>query len=81
MPNNGHVYVIFCIDVTFEMITVLSRNSFIQLISWKWMPGFFISNGKKGKESKIEERQRERVCVRGSMLQQEKDNVGNKTEC
>jgi hypothetical protein len=40
----------------------------------------FIANGKKWKESKIAERQRERACVRGSVLQQEKDSVGNKTD-
>jgi hypothetical protein len=30
----------------------------------KGLPGIFISNGKKGKESKTAERQRESVCVR-----------------
>jgi hypothetical protein len=40
----------------------------------------FISNGKKGKESWIAERQRERAWVRGRELQQEKDGVGNKTD-
>jgi hypothetical protein len=54
----------FCIDVTFEMRTVLSQNSFIQLITWKWIPKVIISNRKKGKESKIAERQRESMCER-----------------
>jgi len=33
------------------------------MINWKGWPGFFIFNGKKGNESWIAERQRERVCV------------------
>ena len=41
----------------------------------------FISNGKKGEESKIAERQRERVCVRGRALRQEEDSISNKTDC
>ncbi len=37
------------------------------MINKKCLPGFFISNGKKGKESEIAERPRERVCVRQSI--------------
>ncbi len=48
------------------------------MIGWKGLPGDFISNGKKGKESWIAERQRERECVRGSALLQEEDSIGNK---
>jgi hypothetical protein len=33
------------------------------MISWKGLPGFFIFNGKKGKESGIVERQRERQSI------------------
>jgi hypothetical protein len=44
---------------------------------------FLISNGKKGKESRIAERQREREreSARGRALWQEKDSVTNKTDC
>ncbi len=45
------------------------------------MPGIFISNGKKGKESKTAERQRKSVCVRGRALRKEEDGVGNKIDC
>ncbi len=34
------------------------------MIGCKGLPGIFISNGKKGKDSKTAERQRESVCVR-----------------
>jgi len=33
------------------------------MISWKCLPGVLIFNGKKGKESGISDRQRERECV------------------
>jgi hypothetical protein len=41
-------------------------------ISWKGLPGFFIFNGKKGKESWISERQRDSVCERQSIAIGEK---------
>jgi len=44
------------------------------------MPEVFISNGKKGKRAR-KPRDTERACVRGRVLQQEKDNVNNKTDC
>ncbi len=56
------------------------------MMGWKGLPGFFISNGKKGKESWIAERQRgrdrerERACMRGRALRQGKDSVGYKTD-
>jgi hypothetical protein len=52
------------------------------MIRWKGLPGFFISNGKKGKERGIMARQRVReiVCARGRALRQEKDSVANKTD-
>ncbi len=50
------------------------------MIVSKGLPGIFISNGKKGKESKIAERQRERVCARGRALQGEEGSVGNKID-
>jgi hypothetical protein len=34
---------------------------------WIWMPGFFISNGRCGEESKTAERQRKRLCERQSI--------------
>jgi hypothetical protein len=40
--------------------------------------GVFISNMKKGEESKIVERHREMECVRGRALQGEVQSVGNK---
>jgi hypothetical protein len=50
----------FCIDVTFEMRTVLNRfNLFIDNL--KLSDSVFISNGDGGEESKIAERQRESV--------------------
>ncbi len=48
---------------------------------FKTMIGSFISNGKKGKESKIVERQRESVCERGKALRQEEDNIDRKIDC
>ncbi len=50
------------------------------MIGCKGLPGFFISNRKKGKESKIVEKQRERVRVIGRALRQEEDSIGNKTD-
>jgi hypothetical protein len=38
----------------------------------------FISNNQKGEETKIAERQRERVCVRDGALLKAKDSVGHK---
>jgi hypothetical protein len=60
---------------------VIQNSLFKTMMMCKGLPGFFISNGKKGKESRIEERQRERMCVRGRALQQEKDSVGHKKDC
>jgi hypothetical protein len=53
------------------------------MIRWKGLPVFFISNGNKGKESRIAERQREREreSARGRALWQEKNSVTNKTDC
>jgi hypothetical protein len=57
----------FCIDVTFEMRTVCFTNAFIQLMIFKRSNHLFISERKRGREGKIEERQREiegeRACV------------------
>ncbi len=53
---------------------------FKTMIMCKGLPGIFISNGKKGKESKTAERQRESVCVRGRALQGEEDIVSNKID-
>ena len=38
-------------------------------------------DGKKGKESKTAERQRECVCARGRALQEEEDSISNKIDC
>ncbi len=67
---------LFCIDVTFEMRTVLSRNPFIQFISWKWLPEVLYQTKRRGRE----QYSRETACVRRTMLQQEKDSVSNKTD-
>jgi hypothetical protein len=47
----------------------------------KGLPGIFISNGKRGKESKTAERQREYVCAKGRALQGEEESVGHKIDC
>jgi hypothetical protein len=53
----------FCIDVTFEMRTVLNGiRLFID--HSKLLDNIFISNGDGAKESRIAERQRESVCER-----------------
>jgi len=53
---------IFCIDVTFEMRTVLSRiHLFNDTILNRGQ--HFILNRNRGKECKIVERPRERECV------------------
>ncbi len=41
---------------------------------------FFISNNQSGEESKTAERQRERVCVRDSVLLKVKDSIGHKLD-
>jgi hypothetical protein len=53
----------FCIDVTFEMRTVL-RGIHLFNDTILNVRHHFILNGKGGEESRIAERQRERVCVR-----------------
>ncbi len=67
---------LFCIDVTFEMRTVLYRiRLFIENI--KMSDRIFISNGDCGKRAG-QRRDRERVCVRGSTLQKRRDGVSHK---
>jgi hypothetical protein len=39
----------------------------------------FVSNGNGGEESRIAERQREKVCLRDSKWRRGKDSVGHKT--
>ncbi len=61
----------FCIDVTFEMRTVL--NGFHLFIdNLKLSEHIFISNRDGGEESKIAERQRERVCERQRIAEKER---------
>ncbi len=50
------------------------------MIWCKGLPGIFISNRKKGKESQTAERQRERACARGRALKREEDSVSNKID-
>jgi hypothetical protein len=50
----------FCIDVTFKMRTVCFTNAFIQLMIFIRSNHLFISERKRGREGKIEEKQRER---------------------
>ncbi len=52
----------FCVDVTFEMRTVLSRICLF-IDNLKSLDNIFISNGDGGEESRIAERERESVCV------------------
>ncbi len=67
----------FCIDVTFEMRTVLNGlRLFIDDI--KSSDSIFITNGESGEESRVAERQKERVCVRGSALWKRRDGVVHK---
>jgi hypothetical protein len=67
----------FCIDVTFEMRTVL--NGIRLLIDYIKSPdSIFISNGESREESRVAERQKERVCVRGSALRKRRDGVSDK---
>jgi hypothetical protein len=42
------------------------------MIGYRGLPGFFISNRKKGEESEIAERQRESVCERQSIATRER---------
>jgi hypothetical protein len=58
---------LFHIDVTFEMRTSEYGEICISIDNWKMVAMVFISNGKEGEESKIAERQRERVCVCASV--------------
>jgi hypothetical protein len=61
----------FRIDVTFEMRTVLSiiclSNDNLKIVTQQ-----FIINGNGGEESRIEERQRESVCERQHMVEEER---------
>jgi hypothetical protein len=47
----------FCIDVTFEMRTVIQSNAFIQLMIRHKIRSSFILKQKRGQEGKIAERQ------------------------
>ncbi len=55
----------------FEMRTVLNGISLF-IDTHKIVGQYFISNGNGGEESKIEERQRESVCVRQRMVEKER---------
>jgi hypothetical protein len=68
----------FCIDVTFEMRTVLYRiHLFIDNI--KMSDRIFISNGDCRKRAgQRRDRERESVCVRGSTLQKRRDGIDHK---
>ncbi len=57
----------FCIDVTFEMRTVVQSNAFIQLITIHKIKLSFISETEKGAKGKIAERQRESKGERASV--------------
>jgi hypothetical protein len=57
----------FCIDVTFEMRTVIQSNVFIQLMTTHKIRSSFISIRKRGQEGKIAERQRESEGERTSV--------------
>jgi hypothetical protein len=63
-----HLISSFCIDVTFEMRTVLGG---IRLFNdtIKNVGQHFISKGNRGEECKIAERQSESVCERQSMVE------------
>jgi hypothetical protein len=52
----------FCIDVPIEMRTVLSEICLF-IDNLKLSDNILKSNGDRGEESKIEEKQRESVCV------------------
>jgi hypothetical protein len=56
-------YQYFCINVTFEMRTILYRICLF-IDTDKIVGQHFISNGNGGEESKIEQIDRERECVR-----------------
>ncbi len=70
----------FCNDITFEMRTVLYRSSLF-IDKMKMSDRVFISKRDCGEESRITERQRESVCVRGSTLQKRRYGVGHKMSC
>jgi hypothetical protein len=57
----------FCIDVTLEMRTSEYGEICISIDKLEVVARVFISNGKKGEESKIAERQIERECVCASV--------------
>ena len=52
----------FCINGTFEMRTAYNSESFIQLISWEWLPSFLYQMEIKGERAR-KQRDRERKCV------------------
>jgi hypothetical protein len=61
----------FHIDITFEMKTVLSRI-FLFIDNLESSDNIFISNGDGGEESRIAERQREKVCERQPLVEKER---------
>ncbi len=67
----------FRIDVTFEMRTVLYGIPLF-IDNSNLSGSIFITNGDGGEESRIAERQRESVCVRGSTYRKRRDNVSHK---
>jgi hypothetical protein len=69
----------FHVDVDFEMRTVLYRIR-LSIDTHQIVGQHFISNRNGGEESKIAERQRERVCVRHRMGRG-RDSVGHKISC
>ncbi len=72
----------FCLGATFEMRTVLYRICLL-IDKVKTYDRVFISNNFCGEGSKTAERQKEKekVCVRGSALVEMGDSIGNKINC
>jgi hypothetical protein len=78
--TNTRIYqLLFCIDVTFEMRTVL-YGIHLLIDTHQIVGQHFISNGNGGEESRIAERQRKRVCVR-QRVGKRSDSVGHKMSC
>ncbi len=76
MTNTRIYQLLFRIDVTFEMRTVL-YGIHLLIDTHQIVGQHFISNGNDGEENRIAERQRKRVCVR-QCVGKRRDSVSHK---
>ncbi len=77
-------YVLYCVQTSKCEVNSVIRNSLFKTMKkWQGLPVFYIKQkeGERELDGGETERERESVWVRGRGLQQEKDSIGNKTDC